>query len=231
MLPDQKLFEAIEKLIRGWAGWEGLHGAMMAYPNLEMWVFGGTVRNLLLGSKVAPKDFDFIFSGSNVTDSIELLKQYGEIIAGPFGSPRWFPRQSVIYSDLLQATRFKGGLWSCEDALDVLHFVDFTANAIAVDLRRKIILDPHNGRRDISRGLLRATRFDHLTTKLTIEGKRLSVGAVHWFRFLHYAQELDLQIDSVTWQWILTNKKYLELESEFTELFFKPNLKKLPAIA
>jgi tRNA nucleotidyltransferase/poly(A) polymerase len=200
---------------------------MMAYPNLEIWIFGGAVRNLLLGLKVTPKDFDFIFSGSNVAESIELLKQYGDIIVGPFGSPRWFPTQSVTYSDILQATRFKAGLWPCEVTLDVLHFLDFTANAIAVDLRRKIVLDPHNGRRDISRRILRATRFDHLLTELTIEDKRLSVGAVHWFRFLHYAQELDLQIDPTTWQWIIANAKYLEFEAEFTELFFKPNLKRL----
>jgi hypothetical protein len=131
----------------------------------------------LLGLKVTPKDFDFIFSGSNVAESIELLKQYGDIIVGPFGSPRWFPTQSVTYSDILQSTRFNAGLWPCEDTLDVLHFIDFTANAIAVDLRRKIILDPHNGRRDICRRILRATRFDHLSTELTIENKRLSWGS------------------------------------------------------
>lgn len=54
---------------------------------------------------------------------------------------------------------------------DDLERRDFTINAMAIDVARKLLYDPHNGRTDISRGLIRAVGNAH--QRLSEDGLRI----------------------------------------------------------
>ena len=104
-----------------------------------------------------------MFLGGDSTDEIlDVLESQGEMVTGPFGSPRWYPTHGTRSSwDLIPIATFWNGLWPCEDIVDVLNQFDFTGNAIAIDVRTGSVYDPQNGRRDMERRTMRAVRFDY----------------------------------------------------------------------
>ncbi|MGC3971060.1 MAG: hypothetical protein QM775_28100 [Pirellulales bacterium] len=207
-----------------WSGCATLQSAMDAYPDLQVYLAGGVVRNAFLSCAIASKDFDLFFGGPSVEGALELWKLSGSMDFGPFGSARWYPaRKEKAYCDLIRIDRFVNGLWPCEDMVDVLNQFDFTGNAVALDLRSGQFLDPQNGRRDLARRILRAVRFDYPDEAIVI-GHPLTRNEVLWFRLIHYATMLELKIEHVTLHWLRRNKGYHAKQSLFAEHFFEPHL-------
>ena len=209
--------------LHGWVGYPYVHEAMECFPDLDVFLAGGVVRNSIQGSEIAPKDFDFFIDGASVSSAVEWFREKGNLSFGPFGSPRWYPGSSQgIYCDIIPIRRFLNGLWPCEDIVDVLNQFDFTGNAVAVDIRTGLWFDPQNGRRDIGRKIMRAVRFDYPDEPI-VPRHPLSRPAVLWFRLLHYAQVLGWRIEPVTLRWLDANRAYRALGDVFASVFFEPN--------
>ncbi len=187
---------------------------------LEIFAAGGCVRDLLFPRPDKPKDFDIFLAGSGVPRALEKLARAGRLEYGPFGSPRWFPDpRSSFYCDVIPIARFFNGLWPCENITDALNQFDFTANAVAFNLRTGEFFNPQNGVRDLERRIMRAVRFDYPAEPIA-PGLTLSRPEVVWFRILHYAALLELAPDPVTLRWLRGNRPYASNAACFESLFF-----------
>ncbi len=193
-------------------------------PGLQVYLGGGVVRQALLGEPRSAKDFDLFVDGIDVDPLVEQLSHAGRVVHGPYGAPRWFPApEGSPYADLIPIRRFTNGLWPCENIVDVLNQVDFTLNALAVDLRTGEVFDPQNGQRDALRRTMRAVRFDR-----PCEPIRPEIAVSHrtalWHRLVHYASVLKLRIEPVTLRWLHANRPSEADSRQFAQCFFTPAL-------
>lgn len=213
-MPSQsfKMSTVINKVVAeldAWTGFETFRMAMDKYPHLEVYLVGGVIRNVILDLNVSQKDLDFVIVGDQADPFICELNRYGDINYGQFCSPRWHPNRNEVYCDLMDLKKWDTGLSKCENICDVLRQFDFTGNALALDLRVNKLYDPVEGTKDLERKLLRGVRFDFPDLPIRIDTK-LTKMAIHWFRYLLYAQRLNLQIDIGTTTWIKKNVHFLD---------------------
>jgi hypothetical protein len=200
------------------------------FDKADVYLAGGSIRDLLLERDVSPTDFDFFLGGAAQDEIFSHLAEIGTIHHGPFGSPRWVPsRDANHYCDVIPIGDFFNGLWRCEDILDVLNQFDFTANAVAVHLRTGVLHDPQNGRRDCSLRVMRAIRFDYPDEPIS-QSIKLTRPAVVWFRILHYAAQLGFTIEPVTLEWMRRHSFYAGQLNDFVETFFPLDPKALAQI-
>jgi tRNA nucleotidyltransferase/poly(A) polymerase len=192
------------------------------YGESHAFIAGGLVRNAFLSEDFKPKDADLFISEAIFDPLFKLLSQTGKIVVNPFGSLRWHPDPSVsFYYDVIVIEKFYNGLWPCENITDVLNQFDFTANAIAFDLKTGQFYNPSNGLLHLERKELRAVRLDFPEINLS-DDIALSRNAILWFRIQHYAKKLGFTIEPITRKW-LEQRTPTALEKEmFSALFFTP---------
>lgn len=218
-------YPEVHRRLEAWGGYPLLQEVMRVHSDLIVHVAGGSVRNVLMGRTSASKDWDFFLSGPSVTTAIEYFHRSGTLASTPYGAPRWTPfGDTDQYADLIPIANFVPGLWQCEDIVDVLNQFDFTANAVAFDLRTGQDFDPQNGARDALRRVMRMVRFDYPDGPY-IEGATLDRNVVLWFRILHYASRLGLAIEPFTRDWLLERGDYSEHVATFEREFFVPDLR------
>ncbi len=141
--------------------------------NRRLFLVGGTVRDALLN--ITPVDYDFLVSGSGITFARGLarrLKATFVLLSEKDDEAR------VIKDGVIRD--FVG--FGKKDVLDDLRRRDFTINSMAIDCVTGEFIDPHHGREDINKGLIRLTSPD----SLSIDPLRVLRG----FRFV-----LDLDFD------------------------------------
>lgn len=217
--PPQAVDTALNWL-RAWPGYSTIARLLDDLPDLDLYLAGGALRDALLDRAGPRGDFDLLLGGEPVADALALVALEGTVTATPFGSPRWLPGASKIhYADLMAISRFDNGLWPCEDVVDVLNQFDFTANAVAADLRTGRFFDPQNGRRDIARRLMRAVRFDAPDEPI-LSGHPLERNTILWFRLLHYAARLGFAIEPVTLRWLVARRANRRYAGLFERTFF-----------
>jgi hypothetical protein len=217
---EQEIYHRVMALLRSTKLGRVWLNISAQFGESEIYLAGGSLRDLLLKPDVDPKDFDFFVGGSGIEMILTVLAENGTIRNGPFGSPRWFPAEdNSVYCDVIPIRSFFNGLWRCEDILDVLNQFDFTGNAVAVHLRSGSLCDPQNGRRDLSRRVMRAVRFDYPDEPISTS-TRLTRPAIVWFRILHYAAVLGFTIEPVTLAWIRQHIGFAEQLDEFVATFF-----------
>jgi tRNA nucleotidyltransferase/poly(A) polymerase len=215
----------IRNNIQCWVGYSVLTEVLNVFEDIQIYVAGGVVRNAFAGNDLPVKDFDLFFQGKSTGRAIEYFGKVGHLDVTPYGSPRWMPFcYKECYADLIPVTDFSPGLWKCEDIIDVLNQFDFTANAIAYDLRYGEIFDPQNGVRDAMKRIMKMVRFDYPKGPY-VPSANLDRNAVLWFRVVHYASKLKFRFDSLTENWLKENCKYKVHTEEFTSLFFRPDLR------
>jgi hypothetical protein len=218
-------YSKIRRHLEAWGGYPALAGALQSFDDLQVYVAGGAVRNVLMGLASSPKDFDFLLRGGSVTAAIRYFESQGQVQHTPYGAPRWHPAaDEERYADLMPIARFVPGLWPCEDIIDVLNQFDFTANAVAYDLRTGRAFDPQNGARDALRRVMRMVRFDYPDGPY-VGGASLNRNAVLWFRIVHYTSVLGLSVEPLTRAWLVANRHFREQADEFGSLFFPPDLR------
>jgi hypothetical protein len=217
-------FPEIRRRIEAWCGFPTLSAALNAHPDVRIYVAGGAIRNVLMGLEANSKDWDFFLSGSSVDSFVSRLAECGRLERTPYGAPRWHPPQDAAqHADLMPIQDFVPGLWQCEDIVDVLDQFDFTANAVAFDLRTSEPFDPQNGARDAARHIMKMVRFDYPAGPY-VAGAPLDRNTVLWFRVLHYASTLQLSIEPLTRNWLLARRDELRHASTFARQFFTPSL-------
>ncbi|MBR9910433.1 MAG: hypothetical protein GYB33_08805 [Gammaproteobacteria bacterium] len=217
------VYPKVRRQLESWDGYRILMDALANLEDLQIYLAGGVVRNCLLEISSPPKDFDFFLQGSSTKAALELLAQHGRLKATPYGSPRWYPASSIEqYADLISIDDFVPGLWRCENIVDVLNQFDFTANALAFDLRTGEAFDPQNGFRDVMRRTMKMVRFDYPEGPF-ISGAALSRNAILWFRILHYTRTLGFTIEPITLEWLKKHRPFNRHLEEFSHIFFRPH--------
>lgn len=216
------LARKVYRILRSWKGFETIKHAMNVYPGIDWYISGGVVRNAASGINGFLADFDFFVKGEQIQAMLQELMNYGTLKCGQFGSPRWWPMvDEMAYADIIPVHKFFNGLEKCHDIVDVLNQFDFTANAIAIDLRRMLVINPRDGMHDAQEHMIRAVRFDYPDEPIH-PGSSLSRNLVLWCRLLHYASKLNFCIDPGTLSWLKMNMAYVNdaylFESEFFEL-------------
>jgi hypothetical protein len=217
------LYAGIQGILHSWSGFPALSELMRVLPTLDVYVAGGVLRDTLSQTGRAPKDFDFFVDGPSLDSILGPLRSHGTITFGPFGSPRWFPFASKdTYADIIHVRNFYNGLTRCDNMTDVLRQFDFTANAIAVNLRTGQTMDPLNGIEDITRRIMRGVRFDYPDEPIS-SGHPISRPSVLWFRLLHYAALGEMNIEPVTLSWLYRNRIFKRDLGYFSKIFFPPD--------
>jgi len=117
----------------------------------EVWLVGGTIRDLLEGQR--PKDFDFAFNG----DLTPQVRRWAKLHDG-----HWFwldksrNQSRVVFS--FSGLQFDFSPLRAENIDTDLKLRDFTLNAMALlfnSVDAENLLDPLNGRQDLRDGVLR----------------------------------------------------------------------------
>ena len=123
-----------------------------------VWIVGGAVRDWLIGHK--PEDIDLAvdFTPKQMLEIFPNAILTGE----DFGTVSIRGKNCLYqattlrtdgkYSDGRRPEKVTWGVSLKED----LERRDFTINAMAIDVARRMLYDPHNGRNDIKRGIIRA---------------------------------------------------------------------------
>lgn len=190
-----------------------------------VYLAGGAVRNAFIDPALVAKDLDIFVTKSAFDKVKDFLYKTGKLMTNQFGTYRWFAfKDHKFYYDIIVIPDFYNGLWKCRDIKDVLNQFDITVNAIAFDLLTGEFYDPQNGLLDIQERNLRAVRFDYPEIPVS-ETISLSRNSVLWFRYQHYAQTLNLNMEPITANWLLENAFRAEDLEEFTQHFFKPSIK------
>jgi hypothetical protein len=58
---DEIVLNILKKL-QSWAGYPRLQQAMKRFPDLDVFLAGGIVRDTIQGREISPKDFDFFLA-------------------------------------------------------------------------------------------------------------------------------------------------------------------------
>jgi hypothetical protein len=213
------LHAEVQRALHAWPGYRTLASVLERFDDLSVFLAGGVIRNSLLAFADPPKDFDFFLQGPSLQAALRVFQGAGRLDQTPYGAPRWYPDGGMQYADLMTIEDFKPGLWRCENIVDVLNQFDFTASALAVDLRTGTWFDPQNGYRDAVRRIMRMVRFDYPEGPF-MPGAQLERNTVLWFRILHYASSLRLTIEPLTLAWLRRHRSYERQAAEFANVFF-----------
>jgi hypothetical protein len=215
-------YPEVLRRLESWSGYAAVQQVLDRFPDLRVFIAGGVVRNCLLDKQKPVHDFDFFLDGPSISSALAVFAQHGELARTPFDSPRWHPiGEHGCYADLIPIRDFRPGLWPCEDIVDVLNQFDYTASALAFDLRTGDGFNPQNGLRDLARRTMRMVRFDFPEEPFRAD-TALTRNAILWFRVLHYATVLGLTIEPFTLEWLRAHRHFHKQQTLFTDLFFDP---------
>jgi tRNA nucleotidyltransferase (CCA-adding enzyme) len=159
-----------------------------------LYLVGGVVRDLLLGRENL--DLDLVVEG----DAIALAYRLAEIVQGKVtahnrfrtATVRWDGR-SVDLATARSETYSRPGALPAVKLGDIetdLSRRDFTINSMAVDLsagKRGRLIDPHNGREDLKKRLVRVLHENSFVDDAT-----------RIWRAVRYEQRLDFEIEPET---------------------------------
>ncbi len=164
----------------------------------ELYEVGGAVRDAMLGLPASP-DRDYVVRGIAPTELEAILAQFGVVhfVGKSFGVFKFSPQGSGQTVDIaLPRTETSVGprhtdfnvTWDPSISIeDDLRRRDFTINAMALNLGDHTVVDPTNGRADLSAGILREV-FPR-----TFEQDPLRI-----LRGVRFAARFDLRWDDTT---------------------------------
>ena len=172
-----------------------------------MYLVGGAVRDLLL-SRRPLVDFDLVVEGDAPTLARQLAKASGErvVVHRRFGTAKCYRGDLSI--DLVTARSetypSPGALPEVKPGTirDDLSRRDFSINAMAIDLSPASfgqLLDPHGGRSDLKRGLIRI-----------LHDRSFIDDATRILRALRYEQRLGFKLEPNTEQLLRQNTSMLD---------------------
>lgn len=129
-------------------------------------VVGGAVRDAILGK--SPKDIDFEVYGLNYDELNQILSKYGksDLVGQSFGVIKFVGKDGMDFDFSLPRLDSKAGVGHKDFSVEVRSDLtpeeaaarrDFTINAISYDPITHEIVDPYNGRQDLTNKILRHT--------------------------------------------------------------------------
>ncbi len=176
------------------------------YPRADVYLVGGSVRDLLLGRQ--SKDFDLVVRSISIARLERFLKKYGKVhaVGRRFGVLKVTPaKQSdsknpqtidIALPRLEFSVHLSGHIrdFSVQSDQnlpieDDLSRRDFTINAMAYDIRRAELVDPWNGLKDLEKRVIRAVGDPH--TRFAEDYSRM-------LRALRFSCQLGFRLDAHT---------------------------------
>src|SRR5258708_11761220 len=171
---------------------------LSAALGLNVYLTGGTVRDLITGASL--RDLDFSVEGNPTKIARELEKGGAKVLRED---------EKLRQIDLLFAGECEGSLSAARDdhyvrpgtrpdvrwstIMEDLRRRDFSLNAIAISLKpasRGLLLDPINGLSDIERGEIRALTIHSFTNQ-----------PARLLRELRYAARMGFKLEQRTQEW------------------------------
>ncbi len=148
--------------------WPFIDSLLKAFPQAEVFLVGGSVRDALLGRP--QKDDDFVVRGIELEQLSAALSEFGKVnlVGKRFGVIKFRPHDSQTTYDIAlprtESSRSFSGAYRDFDIQSDPHLPieqdlarrDFTINAMAFDLRTKQLVDPFLGRKDLEDKAIRA---------------------------------------------------------------------------
>jgi tRNA nucleotidyltransferase (CCA-adding enzyme) len=137
----------------------------------DLYLVGGTVREILRGVGAGAVDEDYLASGIAFDDLVSLLATFGSVslVGKSFGVIKFTPPASPTIDVSLPRTEFSTGIAHRDFSVKFdprlpvekdLERRDFTINSMALHLGTGILVDPLGGRADLKKRLLRVNRRD-----------------------------------------------------------------------
>jgi poly(A) polymerase len=157
-----------------------LEAAREALAGEEVWLVGGAVRDKLLGRDT--DDVDLAIPGdpkSHARKIARAVRGAAFELSGAFGAWRVVAPEHAWHVDLVTLRD--------DDIHSDLAHRDFTINAMAEPLAGGELLDPHGGREDLERRLVRM-----------VSAQALEDDPLRSLRAIRIAVELDLTLDEAT---------------------------------
>ncbi|WP_035294995.1 CCA tRNA nucleotidyltransferase [Clostridium sp. KNHs214] len=129
--------------------------------NKDLYIVGGYIRDKLMNSKRQPEDIDIVYEG-DIKEIIDCmgLNSYGIY---PLKAEMGIYR-AVIMGKVVDISNLKG-----KNIEEDLSKRDFTVNAIALNLKNNLIIDPFEGRRHLANRVLKEV------TKESISNDRVRI--------------------------------------------------------
>ena len=158
----------------------------------ETWTVGGAVRDAVRGNPGEREDWDLATRAHPgqvrrlFARTVPLGVEYGTV--GVFGSDGVMYEVTTFRHDVITYGR-KAVVAFAESLQDDLARRDFTVNAMAWHPERGLC-DPHGGRRDLERGVLRA---------VGIPSERFREDYLRVLRGLRFAGALGFEVEPETW--------------------------------
>jgi len=138
-----------------------------------VWIVGGAPRDVMLGTDVSDIDLAVDLTPQKMLtifpDAIETGVEFGTLTLRG-GDSMYQCTTLRTESQYIDGRRPQVVNWGTSLAQD-LQRRDFTINAMAIDVSRMILHDPHNGILDLERGVLRAV--GHASLRLAEDGLRI----------------------------------------------------------
>jgi poly(A) polymerase/tRNA nucleotidyltransferase (CCA-adding enzyme) len=186
--------------------------AMLSHAGHEAYLVGGCVRDHLMG--IAPNDYD-VTTNATPEQIIELFPRtfyensYGTV--GVVTAAESEQDQDIIKKSIVEVTPYRiEGVYSdnrhpdevswSKNLSDDLKRRDFTCNAMAYDPINDILVDLHDGLKDINSKTLRAVGDPDA---------RFKEDALRMMRAIRFSAQLDFEIEEKTKNSIFINKKLL----------------------
>jgi len=174
-----------------------------AFPDSEWFLVGGAVRDLVLG-RPGKMDLDLVVRNVGLEELSGVLSRSGDVnyVGRTFGWPRTERAgMSGAYRD-----------FSVQSDPDLpierdLARRDFAMNAIAYDLVRGAIIDPHGGLADIEAKTVRAVGDPNV---------RFAEDHSRMLRAVRFACQLGFAIEPATWEALIRRMPHLDDLAEGT---------------
>ncbi|MCX5753041.1 MAG: hypothetical protein NTW97_05270, partial [Candidatus Krumholzibacteria bacterium] len=137
----------------------------------DLYLVGGTVREMLRGAVAESIDEDYLASGIEYDDLVARLERFGSVnlVGKSFGVIKFTPPSGRAVDVSLPRTEFSTGIAHRDFSVRFdprlpvekdLDRRDFTVNSMALHLGMRILVDPLGGRADLEKRLLRVNRSD-----------------------------------------------------------------------
>ena len=181
-----------------------------AFPNGEIYLVGGTLRDVLLGR--TPNDIDLVIRNVEPDEleqwllrhgAAEFVGRFGTFKFVPHGSGRKGPIDIALPRTEHMGVHHRGGRRDMEIAFDAhlpikddLARRDFTVNAMAFNIDRERLLDPFLGLHDLHSETISA---------VLVPEQRFHEDATRMLRALRLASRLGFGIERHTWRAIQAN--------------------------
>jgi len=137
----------------------------------DLYIVGGTVRDIVLGVNAASLDEDYLASGIAFDDLVSRLERFGDtsLVGKSFGVIKFTPPSGRTVDVSMPRAEFSTGIGHRDFSVRFDPYLpvekdlerrDYTINSMALHLKRGELVDPLGGRGDLDRRLVRVNRHD-----------------------------------------------------------------------